>query len=264
VVHTWGLRSSGSPEPRPGTIARWILKGPGVGTYKEAAGTWESGLPEPVARDQINNPMEPETKPFPSGELMYKKEAAKFLGVSLKTLEGYVARGAIDKWKNTINGRTYYDREQLLKLLGSRLPQAREVWVYCRAAGIPDQGSAGVLASARLQTQVDRVLEYCTRAGIRVDRVIQEVGKAGSLAGRSGLDKIFEAVLRKQLSMVIVETPDRLARFTGSEILERFLTWHGVEYHVIQNHLHLEEYREELKNDLTYLILESRKLIGEL
>jgi predicted site-specific integrase-resolvase len=64
--------------------------------------------------------------------------------------------------------------------------------------------------------------------------------------------------------MVIVETPDRLARFTGSEILERFLTWHGVEYHVIQNHLHLEEYREELKNDLTYLILESRKLIGEL
>jgi predicted site-specific integrase-resolvase len=70
-------------------------------------------------------------------------------------------------------------------------------------------------------------------------------------------------VLRKQVSMVIVETPDRLARFAGAEILERFLTWHGVELHVIQKTLYLEEYREELKEDLSYLILESRALIGD-
>ena len=107
------------------------------------------------------------------------------------------------------------------------------------------------------------VMSYCTAAGIRVDQVVQEVGKAGSLAGRSGLDKIFEAVLRKQLSMVVVETPDRIARFAGSEILERFLAWHGVEYHVIQKGLYSEEYREELKADLTDLIYESRKLIGD-
>ena len=63
--------------------------------------------------------------------------------------------------------------------------------------------------------------------------------------------------------MVIVETPDRLARFAGAEILERFLTWHGVELHIIQKGLYLEEYREELKEDLSYLILESRALIGD-
>ena len=194
---------------------------------------------------------------------MYKKEAAQFLGVSLKTLEGYVNRGSINKWKNEINGRTYYDKQELLKLLGSRLPQTREVVVYCRAAGIPDQGSAGVSSRTRLQAQQDRVLQYCTAAGIRVDQVIAEVGKAGSLVGRSGLDKIFDLVLRKQVSMVVVETPDRLARFAGAEILERFLTWHGVELHVIQKTLYLEEYREELKEDLSYLILESRALIGD-
>ena len=194
---------------------------------------------------------------------MYKKEAAQFLGVSLKTLEGYVNRGSINKWKNEINGRTYYDKQELLKLLGSRLPQTREVVVYCRAAGIPDQGSAGVSSRTRLQAQQDRVLQYCTAAGIRVDQVIAEVGKAGSLVGRSGLDKIFDLVLRKQVSMVIVETPDRLARFAGAEILERFLTWHGVELHVIQKTLYSEEYRAELKEDLSYLILESRALIGD-
>lgn len=204
-----------------------------------------------------------ELKPFPSGELMYKKEAAEFLGISLKTLEGYVARGALDKWKNKINGRTYYDREQLLKLLGSRLPQSREVWVYCRASGIPDRGAAGVASRTRLQEQKERVLKYCAAAGVRVDRVVEDIGKAGSLAGRSGLDKIMDAVLRKKLSMVIVETPDRIARFAGAEIIERFLTWHGVEYHVVSKHLLTEEYREELKSDLADLIYESRKLIGD-
>jgi predicted site-specific integrase-resolvase len=211
--------------------------------------------------EQIQDGASSPLLPFPTGELVYKKDAAKFLGVSLKTLEGYVAKGNLNKWKNRVNGRTYYDKQELLKLLGSRLPQKRDVVVYCRAAGIPDQGAAGVGSRKRLQAQVDRVLAYCTAAGIRVDQIIQEVGKAGSLAGRSGLDKIFDLTLRKQISMVVVEVPDRLARFAGAEILERFLTWHGVELHVIQKSLYLEEYRDELKDDLTHLILESRALI---
>jgi predicted site-specific integrase-resolvase len=206
----------------------------------------------------------PDSRPlieFPTGELVYKKGAAEFLGISLKTLDRYVKAGTLRHWKNEINGRIYYDKQDLLKLLGSRLPQTREVVVYCRAAGIPDQGSAGVSSRTRLQAQVDRVLGYCTAAGIRVDRVIGDIGKAGNLTGRSGVDKIFDLVLRKQISMVVVETPDRLARFAGAEILERFLTWHGVELHVIQKGLYTEEYRDELKDDLTHLILESRALI---
>jgi len=200
---------------------------------------------------------------FPTGELVYKKGAAEFLGVSLKTLDRYVKAGRLRHWKNVVNGRIYYDKQDLLKLIGSKLPQTRLVIAYCRAAPFPDRGAAGVSVLARLQAQVDRVLGYCTAAGVRVDEIIQDTGKAGSLAGRSGLDKIFDLVLRKQVSMVIVETPDRLARFAGAEILERFLTWHGVELHVIQKTLYLEEYREELKEDLSYLILESRALIGD-
>lgn len=204
-----------------------------------------------------------EPKPFPSGELMYKKDAAKFLGISLKTLEGYVAKGVIDKWKNQINGRTYYDRAQLLKLLGSRLPQSREVWVYSRAAPIEGNNHTGTGAKARLAAQTARVLQYCQAAGVRVDRVVEDIGRAGDLAGRSGLDKIMDGVLRKQISTIVIETPDRIARFAGAEIIERFLTWHGVELHVVNKHLNTEEMREELKSDLADLILESRRLIGD-
>jgi predicted site-specific integrase-resolvase len=207
--------------------------------------------------------LEQEPKPFPTGELLYKKEAAAFLGISLKTLEGYVKKGVIDKWKNLVNGRTYYDRSQLLKLLGSRLPQNREVWVYCRSAGIPDQGAAGVSSRTRLKRQVDRVMGYCTAAGIRVDRIVQEVGKAGTVKTRPGFNLVMEAVVRKKVSMVIVETPDRLARFAGHDILEQVLGWHGVELHSITKVGHSEEYREELKDDLSDLILRARELLGE-
>lgn len=200
---------------------------------------------------------------FPTGDILYRKEAARFLGISPKTLTRYVKAGLLRNWKNQVNGRTYYDRAELLGLLGSRLPQTREVWVYCRAAGIPDQGAAGVSAKKRLETQVDRVLEYCTRAGIRVDRVIQEIGKADSLEDRPGLDQLMEKILRKEISMVVVETPDRLARFAGAEILERFFAWHGVEYHIIQKTLHLKEYRDEIKDDLAGVLFRAKQLMGD-
>lgn len=200
---------------------------------------------------------------FPTGDILYSKDAAKFLGISPKTLARYAKAGLIRNWKNQVNGRTYYDRAELLKLLGSRLPQTREVWVYCRAAGIPDQGAAGVSVKKRLQAQVDRVLEYCTRAGIRVDEVIQEIGKADSLEDRPGIDRLMEKILRKEISMVVVETPDRLARFAGAEILERFFAWHGVEYHVIQKTLHRKEYRDEIKDDLAGVLFRAKQLMGE-
>jgi predicted site-specific integrase-resolvase len=97
-----------------------------------------------------------------------------------------------------------------------------------------------------------------------VDRVVQEIAKAGTAHRRAGLNEVLEAALRKRISMIVVETPDRLARFAGQDLLEKTLRWHGVEVHVIQKHLHSEEFREELKEDLTELIYDSRSLLGEL
>jgi len=204
-----------------------------------------------------------ERREFPTGDLLRKSEAARFLGVSHKTMDRYVRRGVLRNWKNEVNGRVYFDRADLLKLLGSKLPQSREVWVYCRAARLPDQGAAGVSAETRLDRQGERVLNYCTAAGVRVDRVVKEVSRGDSLQGRTGLDKIIEAVLKKQISCLVIECPDRLARFAGSEIIERLLMWHGVELHVIQRELSSEEYREEIKEDLARILFDAKRLMGD-
>lgn len=270
AVRTWGLGSTASPAPWPGPASPRSLERPGL-SRRRPAGTPAAGLSRPASGPGINNPMESqdtgtpgsERVAFPTGDLLRKSEAARFLGVSHKTINRYMKRGLLRSWKNEVNGRVYYDRADLLRLLGSRLPQSREVWVYCRAARLPDQGSAGVAAEIRLERQVERVLNYCTAAGVRVDKVVKEISRADSLQGRTGLDKIMEAVLKKELSCLVIECPDRLARFAGGEIIERFLLWHGVELHVIQKELSTEEYREEIKEDLARILFSAKQLMGD-
>lgn len=194
--------------------------------------------------------------------LVYKKHAAEFLDVSIKTLDRYVKAGLLKPFKNAVNGRLYFDKADILKLLGSRLPQDRTVVLYCRAATIPNMGNAGVAADTRLAKQVERCQAYCTRAGIRIDRTIAEVGKGDSLKDRRGWTEIMDLVMRKQVSMIVVETPDRICRWGVREMLEDLLAWHGVELHVIQPVLQLQEYRDELTEDLTGLVYQARQLMG--
>ena len=199
----------------------------------------------------------------PLGRLIYRKDAIKFLGVSRQTVNKYEHRGLLTPLKNKVNGRVYYTEENVLAVLGSRLPQTLEVVAYCRAAVLGSRSDPGDGARGRLLQQVERVSEYCARAGIRVDRIIQEVGYGNSLEARRGVDQLMELVLRKKVSMVVVETPDRLARFAMGEMLERFLEWHHVKLHVISPVFQREEYREELKEDLARILFESKKILGE-
>jgi predicted site-specific integrase-resolvase len=198
----------------------------------------------------------------PLGNLVYRKQASAFLGVSPRTLDNYVKEGKLTPYKNQVNGRIYFDQADILKLLGSRLPQNREVVLYCRAAPMPDRGGAGVSAEKRLQAQVERCNGYCTAAGIRLDRVIADVGKGESLKGRRGWTEIMDLVMRKRVSMIVVETPDRICRWGMGKVFESFLTWHGVELHVIQPVLQLQEYRDELTEDLTNIVYQARQLMG--
>lgn len=234
-----------------------------VGTIVEALGHSPSGCPYSRINRTMEYPEEMEDK-GPLG-MIYKKHAAKYLGISPKTLERYVTSGKLKPYKNQVNGRVYFDQADILKLLGSRLPQDRLVVLYCRAAPFQNKGNAGHGQNAvdkRLAKQVERCTGYCTAAGIRVDRIISEVGKGETLKGRRGWTEIMDLVMRKRVSMIVVETPDRICRWGMAECFADFLAWHGVELHVIQPVLQLQEYRDELTEDLTGIVYEARQLMG--
>lgn len=197
----------------------------------------------------------------PTGELISSREAAQRLGVTLRTLGRYIEQGKITPMKNRVNGRIYIDSDQILYLLGSRVPQDRLVIIYCRAAPIPDSGAAGVSSFTRLRDQLDRVQAYCTARGIRVDEVVQEIRRANRLDDNApGLNKILDLVMRKKVSTLIIETPDRLARFLAWDILERVLIYHGVDVHIIQPKVGRQEYIDEIKEELVDIIASAKGL----
>jgi predicted site-specific integrase-resolvase len=198
---------------------------------------------------------------LPTGSLVSRKIAAQRLGVTLRTLDRYIEQGKLSPYKNRVNGRLYIDSDQILYLLGSRVPQDRLVIIYCRAAPIPDSGAAGVSSLTRLKEQVDRVQGYCTSRGIRVDEVIQEIRRANRLDDNApGLNKIMDLVVRKKVSTLIIETPDRLARFIAWDILERVLIYHGVDVHIIQPKVGRQEFVDEIKEELVDIIASAKEL----
>jgi putative resolvase len=203
----------------------------------------------------------PQPDRLPGGELVSRKIAAQRLGVTLRTLDRYIEQGKLSPYKNRVNGRLYIDSDQILYLLGSRVPQDRLVIVYCRTAPIPDSGAAGISSQTRLKEQVDRVQGYCTARGIRVDEVIQEVRRANRLDDNApGLNKILDLVLRKKVSTLIIETPDRLARFLAWDLIERVLIYHGVDIHIIQPKANRQEFVDEIKEELVDIIASAKEL----
>ena len=198
---------------------------------------------------------------LPTGGLVSRKIAAQRLGVTVRTLDRYIEQGKLSPYRNRVNGRLYIDSDQILYLLGSRVPQDRLVIIYCRTAPIPDSGAAGISSTGRLRSQLDRVQGYCTARGIRVDEVIQEVRRANRLDDNApGLNRIMDLVVRKKVSTLIIETPDRLARFLAWDILERVLIYHGVDIHIIQPKVGRQEYIDEIKEELVDIIASAKEL----
>jgi predicted site-specific integrase-resolvase len=199
----------------------------------------------------------------PKGDLITPKEAIARLGVTYKTLQRYMKEGRLTPYKNEVNRRTYFDVDDILKIFGKRLPKNRRVVAYCRAARLQDQGAAGVSAEERLSKQVDRVQQYCTKAGITIDEVIADVSGATDVEQRSaGFNRLMEAVFTKQCGILVVENFDRIGRWAAAGIMKRFLLWHGVEIVEIMPTWQLEEYRIEAKQDLADVLVEAKRLMA--
>jgi len=217
---------------------------------------------EPVPETKEPKILQPGPDGYP-GRLMTRKEAVRYLGVSAKTLRRYELAGGICAYKNQMNGRVLYSESEILALLGSRLKQRKSVVLYCRSAVLGSRSDKGNSARDRLAQQVQRMSQYCTAAGIRVDHTLADIGPGTGRLVLEGYNLLIEKVLRHEVSLIVVETPDRLARWGMGNLLESFLAWHGVQLHVACPTLLREEYQEEIKQDLTEIIYESKRLLGE-
>ena len=149
-------------------------------------------------------------------EVLRPGEVAKLLRVTLRTLQRWDADGSLPARIRSKGGHRRYLREDLLTFLGKSLPPAdRTAAIYARVS-TKKQADAGNLERQRL-----RLLEYAATAGYHAVLQAEDVA-SGLNPKRRGLRKVIQAAQERKFQFLLIEYPDRLARFGYESLEDRF------------------------------------------
>lgn len=180
---------------------------------------------------------------------MWAKEALAVLGCSYNTLKGWARQGKI-RTSEVSNGRKMYWDDDVYAMIGKKV--VRENWsvVYCRVNGRDDK------ARALMAKQQGLIREWCAVNGYKIERLYDDWAPATdfSISRRPALWEMVQDVIKKKISVIIVETPDRLAR-VGWEMFQVLFRYYGVELVFMNTSIQVPEYQQEQEQDLVNLLL---------
>jgi len=182
---------------------------------------------------------------------MWAKEAMGVLSCSYNTLKSWTKKGRI-RYTEDAKGRKIYWDDDIYALLGKRLVKENWTVAYCRVAGTTESDRRLMLQQQQL------VRSWAAQRGISLDKLYDDWAPATdfSLDWRPGLHELIQDVIKKRVSLIIVETPCRLAR-VGWEIFPAWFRYYGVEVVVINSAITVPEYQQEQEKDLTNLLLKA-------
>jgi putative resolvase len=145
---------------------------------------------------------------------------AKDLGVTKTTLYNWRKIGKI---KFTKIGRlNFVDNDTYNEFLGIKENKESKVVIYCRVSSTANKKN--------LETQKERLVNYCIAKGYKIDKIIEEFG-SGINDKRQKLEKLLK---ENDFTKIVIEHKDRLTRF-GFNYLEVLLKNHNKEIEVVNN-----------------------------
>jgi len=156
-------------------------------------------------------------------------EYAKLKSVTYRTVWNWIAKGLVQVEK-TDTGRTFV-------ILDAPTLEER-VAVYCRVSSSENK--------TNLESQKQRMLQFCNAKGYRVSEVVTEIG-SGLNDKRPKLEKLL---LRKDISIIVVEHKDRLARF-GTNYIQKLMALDGRAIEIVNN---VEGEEDDLMQDFVSII----------
>jgi len=179
-------------------------------------------------------------------ELLSIGEAAKRLGVHPNRLRAWEKQGLIRPVRLP-SGQRRYPVEEINRILGTGGIKAEPdaVGLYARVS-TKKQADAG-----NLERQLERLRAYARDKGYRVVAEYSDVA-SGLNQKRRGLERVLKMAERGEFKKLLVEYPDRLARF-GYAYLERHLKYCGVEIEVTSQR-ETEDAHMELVQDLSAIV----------
>lgn len=151
-------------------------------------------------------------------------ELAAVLGVAIITLRRWHAAGTLVPAGPTPGGHRRYDISQVRQVLGLAGPTEEQVTLGYARVSSHDQ-------KEQLQTQAQRLQEYCKAQGYANTEVITDLG-SGMNYKKPGLLKLLRLVLQGRVKRLVLVTKDRLLRF-GAELLFQMCRVFGVEVVVL-------------------------------
>jgi putative resolvase len=185
-------------------------------------------------------------------EFLSAGEAARALGVSVKTIQRWDKSGLLPVIRTATNQRRIpVDAvERIRKTSGLTLRCA----IYARVS------SAKQEHEGNLTRQVERLQHVAQARGYQVIAVISE--QASSLnEKRKGIQKLFGLIDQQAIDLVLIEYPDRLVRF-GFGYLEEAFGWKQVRLEVVEPPKAQTPTEELVQDLLTIVTVFSARLYG--
>ena len=180
------------------------------------------------------------------------RKVADMLGLSVQTIRRWEKGGKLKAIRSPGNQRLF-NVDEVKRLVG--MPTGSRVVIYARVS------SAEQKTDGNLQRQVDRLHTHAIEHGYDVVRVFSEQA-SGINENRKQLSALLRLAEERQMERVLIEFPDRLARF-GYRYLERFLNSHGVAVEATHK-TEPKSSQEELVQDLlTIVTVFSARLYGK-
>lgn len=176
-------------------------------------------------------------------EFLSAGEAARALGVSVKTIQRWDKAGLLPVIRTATNQRRIpiATVHQLLKGQGKALRCA----IYARVSSAK-QEHEGILTR-----QVERLQRVAQERSYEIVALIQEQA-SGLNEKRKGLKELLHLIDQQEIDLVLIEYPDRLVRF-GYGYLEETFRWKQVRIEVVEP-LKVQTPTEELVADLLSIV----------
>lgn len=162
---------------------------------------------------------------------------AKDLGVTKTTIYNWQQKGKIEFVKTETN-RNHVSVDTYNKLLGIKEREEEKVVIYCRVSSSENKSN--------LETQRERLINYCNAKGYKVYKVVSEIG-SGINDKRPKLNKLLK---ENDYTKIVVEHKDRLSRM-GFNYLSVLTSVMNKEIEVVNN---TQEEEEDLIQDFVSII----------
>ncbi|PFH16539.1 LOW QUALITY PROTEIN: putative site-specific integrase-resolvase [Caldicellulosiruptor bescii] len=175
--------------------------------------------------------------------LLSVQKVKKIYSICRRTLINWEKEGLITPLR-TPKGRRRYKKEDIEKLLGMIKEKPKPtVVLYARVSTKKQE--------EYLKNQIRRLEEYAKSQGWQYEVISEIASKVDE--NRRGLLKLLNRIKRGEVTKVVIEYPDRLARF-GFKYLKFFMESFGVELVVLNGRENEEDINRELAEDLIAIV----------